>query len=397
MGHVFQWAGIIYSWGAGPLSFRAVTVAAPMESLTAKSAFELFLLGSSEDVVDAFFKRWPPDVILRLRCLNSSIYLAVEAYIMRAWSINDALSPWFFEPQKFLRTLEQCDGIVSGSAALLFLGRDNFVPSDLDIYVPLHGLLAMGRYLKAESFRYQSTGGVHPLFDVAALSLSSAMERHPSRLSRRRGFPTSLIATFNFYRPDSGFPVPGREGTHVQVSVTCQDPVNFVIESFHSSECQLHPCSDRLFLTEYVAGVMNYITPMYAVSLFPCTTFLERRSLVCQDIRQSMLIHRGWMEKYRRRGFEIITAESPYRATYETRCWDREVGDDLTWVLPLRRGSKWFPLLYVIQGLRICTGITDHRQAAVGVPRIKFEALGGHFQVCAAGAAMRTGPPFKYR
>ena len=212
-----------------------------METLSRKSTFELFLLGSSEDVVDAFFKRWPPDLILRLRCVSSSVYLAVEAYIIRAWSIHDTLSPWFFDPQKFLRTLDECDGIVSGSTALLFLGRDAFVPSDLDIYVPLHGVLTMGRYLKAESFRYQPTRGMHPLFDVAAISLSSAVEKYRSRSLRRRGFATSPIATFNFYRPGSGLPVQGREGTHVQVSVTCQDPVMFIIESFHSSECPLGP------------------------------------------------------------------------------------------------------------------------------------------------------------
>ena len=301
-----------------------------------KSHFELFLLGSPEAVVDAFFKCWSPDLILRLRRLSSSAYLAVEAYILRAWSIHDTLTPWFFEPQKFLKILDRCEGIVSGSAALLFLGREEFTPSDLDVYVPLHGLLQMGRFLKGESFRYQATGGMHPLFDVAAIGLSSAMER--DRSSCRRRSATSPAATFNFYRPASGLSVRGKEGTHVQVSVTYQDPVMFIIESFHSSKCLLYI---RLIttLTIVIAGVMNYISPTCAVSLFPFTTFHERRSLVCQDIRQSGLVHRGWMEKYRSRGFEIVTAESPYCATFETRYWNREVGDDLTWVLPLRRGS----------------------------------------------------------
>lgn len=212
----------------------------PMETVHRKSALELFLLGSPEDVVDSFFECWTPDLIIRLRCLSSSMFLAVEAYIMRAWSIQNALSPWFFEPEKFLKTLEQCDGIISGSAALLFLGRGDFNPSDLDIYVPLHGLLNMGRYLKRESFRYQATGNMHPLFDVAAISLSSVLGTQSYGSSQRRRSRTSLLATFNFYRPGSGLPLQGREGTHVQVSVTIEDPVMFMIESFHSSTCLAH-------------------------------------------------------------------------------------------------------------------------------------------------------------
>ena len=147
--------------------------------------------------------------------------------------------------------LEETGGIISGSAALLFLGREGFIPSDLDIYVPLHGLLHMGRYLKGESFRYQATGNMHPLFDVAAISLSSVTAKHTSRTSQRRRSSMSPFVTFNFYRPASGLPLQGLEGTHVQVSVTYEDPVLFMIESFHSSKSLGHRYVVVLCLTSY--------------------------------------------------------------------------------------------------------------------------------------------------
>lgn len=375
--------------------YFSVASTVPMPTLVKKSSFELFLLGSPHHVVDTFFRSWSPDLILRLKPLNSSMYFAVEAYMFRAWSIHEALSPWFFEPEKFLRTLHECDGIVSGSAALLFLGREGFTPSDLDIYVPLHGLLNMGRFLKAESFRYQATGPMHPLFDVAALSLSSAMGKYVSGPSQRRRSPIAPFTTFNFYRPGSGLPLEGREGTHVQVSVTYQDPIMFMIETFHSSERSRMRFVSSI-VDRFSAAVMNYFTSTYAASLFPFTTFNERRSLVCQDIRQSALIHRSWMDKYRRRGFEIVTAESPFHPTFETRYWNREVGDDLTWVLPLRRGSTCSYSRYGAS-LTLDAGMTDRNRSPVQVKALKFEALAGHYRVCAAGAAMRTGPPFKYR
>ena len=106
----------------------------------------------------------------------------------------------------------------------------------------------------------------------------------------------------------------------------------------------MHTLTLKPLTRKFLAGVMNYITSTYAASLFPFTTFNQRLSLVCQDIRQCGFIHRGWMDKYRRRGFQIITSESAYRTTFETARWDREVGDDLTWVLPLRRGGECSPL-----------------------------------------------------
>lgn len=87
---------------------------------------------------------------------------------------------------------------------------------------------------------------------------------------------------------------------------------------------------------------MNYITCSHAVSLFPFSTFRDRRTFVCQDIEKDAAHHRTWIDKYCARGFEVVTARTRYNVDTvpaEMRFEFREVGDDLSWVLPLRRGS----------------------------------------------------------
>ncbi len=220
----------------------------PRQPLVVKTPFERFLLGSPDEAVDAFLRSWSPDLILRLRVLNSSFFFAVEVYAARDWSIRSALRPWFPNGEVFMRLLEQCGGVISGSVAVQFLGREAFTPSNLDVYVPLRGLLRLGRYLEEENFEFQAAEDVHELFDVAALGLSSAVAKGGSL---RAGLPSSpsggALATFTFYRPSSpGLRAYGVHATHVEVVVTAElDPVQFILTNSHSSKCSLQTCWQR--------------------------------------------------------------------------------------------------------------------------------------------------------
>lgn len=175
---------------------------------------------------------------MRLRQLSSSMLLAVEAYCSRHWDLESFLTHWFTEPTAFLNKLSECDGIVSGSEAQQFFGRCEFRGHDLDVYVPFHGLLGMGRWLREEGFVFQSSADKHPLFDVAALMFTSHVGR--ASVGLRPMFPGKPLAfgAFNFVRPrhwrnTRPFTPPGG---HVQIIAVPENPVNFIINSFHSSE-----------------------------------------------------------------------------------------------------------------------------------------------------------------
>ena len=86
-----------------------------------------------------------------------------------------------------------------------------------------------------------------------------------------------------------------------------------------------------------LAVVLNYITWCKAVSLYPCATFEQRRSLIlCENLRFA-----GAQAKYLARGFtfqDILTPDEakppgPFQAG------PRYVGDKRTWILNLETES----------------------------------------------------------
>ncbi|KAI0661154.1 hypothetical protein C8Q70DRAFT_911313 [Cubamyces menziesii] len=290
------------------------------------SAFEHFLLTSEGHLIKVFFSFWTPDLILHLRRLSSAMYLGIEAYCAHVWDADAFLSRWFAFVPTFLRVLDLCEGVVSGSEAQQFLGRREFRGKDLDIYVPLHGLLPMGRWLKNNGFVYQPTSDKHPLFDVAAFTLASAVGHRAAGapLSPVPPYRSPTSGIFDFTRPrHSSQALPTwLDGTHIQVMAVPCNPVEFIVNNFHST------------------AVMNYMTGKYAVSIFPRTTYVERQLLVCQDVKRDAHTHQEWMDKYRRRGFTIIGAGGVLPRTVEARCWERSSGDFLTWILPYERRGE---------------------------------------------------------
>ena len=170
------------------------------------------------------------------------MFCAVEAYAMRQWDIFEFLSRWFRNPYNFLLTLEACDGIISGSEALQYFqtGERRFRGDDLDIFVPPHGLLTMGRYLRRAGFMFQPASDKHPFFDAAALMSTSMVKNytgigHPTR-HRSQAY---AFSTFDFVRPppEGQYPRPEcLQGRHVQIIAVCGHPVEHIINNFHSSK-----------------------------------------------------------------------------------------------------------------------------------------------------------------
>ncbi len=82
---------------------------------------------------------------------------------------------------------------------------------------------------------------------------------------------------------------------------------------------------------------MNYMTGTYALSLFPCSTFIHRATLVCQDTRSSGQNHKAWMDQSRAEGYIVVDADHEPPEDPELEVWRRRVGDRLSWVLRYER------------------------------------------------------------
>ncbi len=82
---------------------------------------------------------------------------------------------------------------------------------------------------------------------------------------------------------------------------------------------------------------MNYFTSTHAISLFPRLTFLDKTMVVCQEATRANWSSGVWIQKYRERGYKVVTADRPLPSSIEVATWNRVVGDRLTWVMPFKR------------------------------------------------------------
>lgn len=198
---------------------------------------ERFLLTASNETLDAFFNRWPPNLIFRLRSVNSTAFFAVESYCARIWHPSRVLYRFTKDVRGLLQTMDQCDGVVSGSQAVQLMSRSLYptFQSDLDIFLPPHGVMRMGRWLKRHGYVYQASGRKHTLFDVevirSATGLSALEPQSPYVDSASR--ECASFTTYHFTRADGSKRVPQYQLIQL---VVVQDPVQYIINSFHSSK-----------------------------------------------------------------------------------------------------------------------------------------------------------------
>ncbi|KAI1789224.1 hypothetical protein LXA43DRAFT_893230 [Ganoderma leucocontextum] len=360
----------VYAGGIRPANTQHVRGV----SQTLLSPFEQLLLGEHPRTVDNICFCWTPDVLMKIRRLSTSTFYAVEAYFCRQWNVNIHLRRWFGDVPHFLRQLGDCDGLVAGSEALTFFDRRRFLGNDLDVYLPPHGVLPMGRYLKTYGYVFQPSSGEHLWFDAAAMlfltsqhgirvpqytgtnAKSASNKQHTPKHNPGYGF-----STFDFIRP-SRADLPATYGTHVQlIGVNC-DPMEFIINNFHST------------------GVMNMLTPTHAISLFPHTTFIKEETFNCRDLSDYPGWNAPWVNKYRKRGFNVFVASDRLPRRRELVTWKRKVGDTMTWILPYTR-----------------TGLNAKAPTLAPYSRYTFEVLDVSFGVAPPGAVVRVGPRFSYR
>ncbi|TFK81572.1 hypothetical protein K466DRAFT_568938 [Polyporus arcularius HHB13444] len=177
-------------------------------TLLTVSTLEFFLLSADASVLQAVFALLTPPEVMLLRRVSHRIRAAVDFYSKRAWNLDSYLTRWFNPPvvHELYDRLDEHGALVSGSAVLRFLDRAPPYPnSDLDIFVPIAGLLDFGRWIQQRGYAYKPRADPPLLhFDVAALTLPSrwmvARKFTPPQYNTLM-FPT-LYEVFDFERTD---------------------------------------------------------------------------------------------------------------------------------------------------------------------------------------------------
>lgn len=141
------------------------------------------------------------------------------------WDPNVYFSRWFTRPLAFRRLLGQCNAVVSGSQALQFFERTEYVDSDLDIFLPPAGVLRMSEWLEDMGYGLPVEEDGYEFHSRLADASTDCLK--PSFL------PNNMRAVFTFrsHSPLGGIARPRR----VQLIVVDIDPVEFITFDFHSS------------------------------------------------------------------------------------------------------------------------------------------------------------------
>jgi hypothetical protein len=223
------------------------------------------------------------------------------------YNIHRTLSRWLPKPSEFLEHLDECNAIVSGSAALRFFDyAAEWEPDDMDIYLPRWSSRKMHDHLTnvqgckftklqtAEEARY-------PVNDIDSVRTYS--RRHPQtgvvehvqvivvlssdgRMARRRGIEDKDL------------------------------PVQAILDGFHSTT------------------VLNYITGTEAISLYPSITFGRKRRMYLKKpwTAYPELSFKRALEKYIARGWpvhDVGPTEQSKRMSPMRKA--RHIGDQYCW------------------------------------------------------------------
>ncbi|KAL1746875.1 hypothetical protein HDZ31DRAFT_15883, partial [Schizophyllum fasciatum] len=236
---------------------------------------------------------------------------AVLSYCQRAYKLKRTLARFMSgdEVDRFQLLQSRTGAVISGSTALQFLGRYDFIPTDLDIYVEHRYAKEIGRFLTVLGYHYEPRTSQPVLFSFALQRDERQATMWTVGGSEPYGSP-AMCGAYNFVRPNN-------PDVRIQL-ITSRLSVMDIILDFHCT------------------AVMNVITHRNAFSLYPYETFHAMRALVAR--RRPGRREEEAFRKYSERGWHICRGvprsetDDPYE---EFGQGTRRVGDEMSWTLPL--------------------------------------------------------------
>lgn len=185
----------------------------------------------------------------------------------------------------------QTGAVISGSLALQFFERTRYEGSDMDLYVEHWHAEQVLEFLLHAGYTY--TPQTHQLSDCMA-ELNRVDANHGSEFENYPGAGI-ISALFNFMKGER----------KIQIMTACSRSSVFgMILRFHSSEFAISfSVADCNLFSKAV--VMNVITHRNAFSLYPRSSFIERRSLAFSSPMARENRERA-LEKYDARGWDIF-------------------------------------------------------------------------------------------
>ncbi|KAK0474462.1 hypothetical protein EDD18DRAFT_1457450 [Armillaria luteobubalina] len=209
----------------------------------------------------------------------------VESYF---WSEFIQLMVSYFSEKELLefRLIQAKTGtLISGSTVVQFLERTIYPGSDLDIYTPFRYGREVGEFLLKIGYEFRPRASqTKPFHEITEDVIHEVAD---DEIYVCRG----IVQVFDFHR----------NGKKIQVMSARNSPMDIIL-SYHCTT------------------VMNIITATHAYSLYPRTTFHQRRGLIIstngssQDAGRQKYIDRGWDLFSELTVFEVTNPYSEFQA-----------------------------------------------------------------------------------
>lgn len=300
------------------------------------SQWEALATSADIPILDRVYSYLDPVSLFALGQTSTRMYGSVRHYEARVWSLRNFLSTYIRDASvnAFRDLLRNCNALAFGPAVLTFFDRTNTGGIALDIAVPYEAMLRFAYFLYMQGYTVQ--GGLelfkHMLNDHAscysAFKLKVRGERNIFENDRESERYTFERHCGHCYEHNCVM-----RSVVVLHLVRCL-PHQHVL--FQHSCKWLHVFIFPYLSELYTAALMNVISCDGAVSLFPRTTFVHRRSLVCRiqqlDSDNNHKSGRNWLQKYAKFNDMYIVGLTFY-VFERVEIGPRKFGDDLCWFI----------------------------------------------------------------
>ncbi|KAK0452810.1 uncharacterized protein EV420DRAFT_1273618 [Desarmillaria tabescens] len=231
----------------------------------------------------------------------------VQDFKGHAYQIELFLCPFMTMSQyKTFRVLQALTGLlISGSAALQFLDRVRYPGTNLNLYVNQQFNVQVHAFLVKIGYNFLSSdGNAFHKHNFKIDALAADIRARFQQIYRRQPCCDPAILTVFCYN--------NVDGMKIDVTMTLFSPFQAIVGL-------LNICT------------MNVISYVHAISLYPKATFVDR--VTCQTESYDIAVTSECI-KYNERGWNSISQMRALLCPEFQR--ERRVGDQYSWVLPLR-------------------------------------------------------------
>ncbi|KAJ7106077.1 hypothetical protein C8R43DRAFT_1140690 [Mycena crocata] len=286
------------------------------------SPLETLLAVENEQFILRFFRYWDPRTIFQLGRLSYRLLNVVRFYQSMVWNVPTLLARWFPDPDAAIAFLRDGPAVFCGPAVMQFFDRKGSEAARLDMCVGYGGLVEAGRFLTAQGyvFRPDASSTIKD-FDIVSLMEAACIPERRLKVEGDRSWTQQEHGSraFKFAK----FRRPRR-----------RSPLQVVI--LHLVRCELH----RFIFSGHSTSLMNFITSTHAISVFPCSTFVKRKSFItCQERSPltdvTVYSDSRWVKFYQSDfgPFDVIGTTADIHSTVEIG--RRQIGDPQCWSISL--------------------------------------------------------------